>query len=194
MDIYTLARKARVPLKTLRRIEKFGALKVDKESEQISQLLFHMRGNMKFTLPMLLWLIDDPALIDELGYISGTYAKRAEAQLRTLGDVKATGAPIDVTAEIQEASKGNADAALVLAQWLMNVLPDERTVSYHWIAARLLSPLNAFLREQNAPWITLALLNVRRLPEFAGYWKSVSIGARNEIQYFAKKELAGLDL
>jgi hypothetical protein len=185
MNIYEFTKKAGLTLKAARKIEKLGVLKLDKENDRVAELVFHMRGNMTFNLRMLLWFLDDPALIEELGYASERYAKRARAQLESLGDIKATAAPAEVTAEIRQAGKGDDDAALVIAQWLIGVLPAQ-PVPYHWIAARLLAPLNEFMREQNSPMLTLALLGVRKLPEFAGYWRTTK---SKNIEYFSKKEL-----
>lgn len=183
MNIYELAKRTRVPLKTLRKVDKVGALNVEKDFGPISELVFHMSTNQVFTVPMLMHMVDNPELIDDLGYVSATYQRRAQAQFAALGDLSACLAPSAVTAEIRQAAKGDDDAALVIAEWLMSVLPPD-PVSHYWVAVRLLKPLNEFMRGQYMPSIKLALLNVRKLPEFAGYWRSEKIGTRNTIKYF----------
>jgi len=183
MNIYELGKKSGLPLKTLRMLDKLGALKVEADTGPLSAMIFHMKGNMFFTTGMLLQLLDNPALVGELAYVSPRYERRARAQIDELGDVAASHAPKSVTAEIAQAAKGDDDAALVIAQWLMAALPSD-PVPHHWAAIRLLAPLNEFLREQNGRLISLALLNVRKLPEFAPYWRSEKVGTRNQVKYF----------
>lgn len=184
MNIYELSKKSRVPLKSLRKLDELRALKIDAENDKMSKLVFHMAKNQRYTLPMLLWFLDDPGLLEDIGIESRRYQQRATVQLGELGDIAATSAPKHVTAEIREAGKGDDDAALVIANWLRLILPVE-PVGHQWVAARLLAPLDEFLREQSAPMISLALLNVRRLPEFAGFWESEKIAKKNQIRYFS---------
>lgn len=187
MNIHDLSRRTHISLANLRKLERLDVLKLDEETPLAAPLRLHLGRNQRMTVAQMLALIDEPATLDELG----KYEARARAQLATLGDVKATAAPRSVTAEIVEASKGNPEACRALANWLKAILPSE-PVPYHWVAVRLLAPLNEFLRETNAPLINLALLKVRGLPEFAGWWKSVPIAGRNTI-VFQKAKIA-LDL
>ena len=184
MNIHELANASGIGLGKLRKLEKLGALKLDKESEFVEELRFFMARNQRLTVAHMLTLLGEPAAIDELGAISPRMASRAREQMAALGDVKGSAAPSQVTAAIPDAAKGDDDAALIIAQWLIGVLPAD-PVSHAWVAARLLYPLNEYLREANARLVGLALLNVRKLPEFAGYWRSEKIGARNETRYFA---------
>ncbi len=188
MNIYELSNKSGASLADLRKLEKLKVLKIDPEGEAIQKLRFHMARNMQFTLPMLLQMLDEPDLIDELGWQSKRYERRAREQLAALGDIQATSAPREVTAEIPGANYGDEGAALMIAEWLKSVLPVE-PVGYHWVAARLLAPLNQCLREQYTSKLSLALLNVRKLPEFADHWRSEKIGTRKTIRYFRPENL-----
>lgn len=178
MNIHQLGNRTGISLAILRKLDKLKVLKIEAESDAAAEIRFHLMRNQRMTVAQCLTLIADPSLVDELG----KYATRASAMLLELGDVQ--GAPNEVAAEISQAAKGDDDAALVIAQWLMQVLP-AGTVPHAWVAVRLLLPLNEFMRVQYLSLVGLALMNVRRLPEFAGYWRSVKIGGKNEIRYFA---------
>jgi hypothetical protein len=193
MNIFRLSFQSGIPLRKLRLLDKLGALRVDPNPEFIDGLIFHMRGNRNLTVAQLLALIDDPAALDDLGAARPRYASRAREQLAALGDIVPQAAPREVTAAIQGASRGDDDESLIIATWLKSVLPVE-PVSHAWITVRLLFPLNAFMREQTAPLISPALLNMRKLPEFAGYWQSEKIGARSTIKYFRTRGEISLDL
>jgi len=195
MTLHEIQRRTGISLAKLRKLEKlqidFG--KIDPPEENPADAIrFHLMRNQQMTAAQLLALLDAPDMVDDLG----RYKERALAQVASIGDVAADAAPRDVTAAIRDAGKGDDDAALVVAQWLLSILPPY-PVSHHWVAVRLLLPLNEFQRAQAMPMISLALLNVRKLPEFAAAWQSVKRDKKNKIEYFrpeAKKELASLDL
>jgi len=184
MNIHDISRRTHISLENLRKLERLGVLKLDEETPIAAPLRLHLARNQRMTVAQILTLIEEPEIVEELG----KYAERARAQISALGDVKATAAPRSVTAEIVEASKGNPDACRIIADWLKEVLPSE-PVPYHWVAVRLLAPLNEFLREMNAPLINLALLKVRGLPEFAGWWRSVPKSGRNTIIFKRQLDL-----
>lgn len=179
MNIHEAAKRSGASLTILRKLEKLKLIAFDDENEMAHALRFHLARNQQLTTVQILTLIEQPDLLGELG----TYQTRARLQLAVIGDVKATQAPGNVTAEIREAGKGDDDAALVLARWLMATLPVE-PVSHQWVAARLLFPLSEFMRAQTAPMVSLAMLNVRRLPEFAGNWKREKIDGKPQSRYF----------
>jgi hypothetical protein len=195
MNIYQLSMKSGLSLVKLRKLEKLGALRLDGETGLVDGLIFHMRGNKTLTVAQLLALIERPDLLDELDAARPRYASRAREQIAAVSLVDAHKAPREVTAAIVGASRGDDDESLVIAEWLKGILPPD-PVSHAWVAVRLLAPLNAFQREQIAPLISPALLNMRKLPEFAGYWHSGKIGSRSVIQYYRRMSRMGetLDL
>lgn len=196
MNIYQLSLKTGISVTKLRRVEKLGALKTDGETDFLDSLIFHMRGNQVLSASQLLTLIEAPNLIEELETVRPRYASRAREQVQALGDMTHGLAPRDVTAAIVGASRGDDDEGLIIAEWLKTVLPLD-PVSHAWVTIRLLAPLNEFMRGQTAPLISPALLNVRKLPEFSGWWRSEKIGTRNQIRYFrpaGEKSLDTLDL
>lgn len=188
MNIYEISLKARLPVKALQRLEKLKVLTVDPEPDATAAIRFHMRGNARLSVPQLLALVDDPALVDTLG----RFAERARAQIAALGDFKATSAPPEVTAYLIDAGRLDPAAIAVLVEWAKRVLPHE-PVEYSWLAVRLLAPLPLGLREQSLKLAPLALLHMRKAPEFAGHWHMVKQGARDVPRYHAHKQVA-LDL
>lgn len=188
MNIYQISNKSGLSLTALRKLEKLGVLKVGKDAGAIEQLHFYMARNKFFTAPQIMQLLDEPGLIDELGFISKLYQQRAIDQLGALGDVQGSTAPAYVTAALADAAAGDMGAAAMISIWLKTVLPVE-PVYHPWIAARLLLPLNEFLRTQNAPKINLALAYVRKLPEFAAYWHPAKPGSRGTVEYHKSKVL-----
>jgi hypothetical protein len=193
MNIYGLSVKSEIPLAKLRKLERLGALKLDGETGFIDALIFHMRGNSVLSVAQLLALIEAPDLLDELGAVRPRYASRAQDQIHALGDMSQAMAPRDVTAAIPGAARGDDDESLKIADWLKLALP-AAPVSHAWVTVRLLKPLNEFMRGQTAPLISPALLNMRKLPEFAGYWHSEKSGARSVIKYFSPIGRSALDL
>lgn len=185
MNIYQLSVKAGITVGKLRKLEKLGALKLDGETGFLDSLLFHMRGNQTLTVSQLLTLIEDPDLLDDLAAAKPRYASRAREQIAAIGDASQHLAPREVTAAIVGASRGDDDESLIIVDWFKSVLPAS-PVPHAWLTVRLLAPLNEFMRGQTAPLISPALLNVRKLPEFAGYWQSEKIGTRSTIKYFQK--------
>jgi len=196
MNIYQLSLKTGISVTKLRKVEKLGALKTDGDTSFLDSLIFHMRGNQALSVSQLLTLVESRDLLDELEAVKPRYASRAREQVQALGDMTRGLAPRDVTAAIVGASRGDDDEGLIIAEWLKTVLPVD-PVPHAWVTVRLLAPLNEFMRGQTAPFISPALLNVRKLPEFSDWWRSEKIGTRNQIRYFrpaGEKSLDTLDL
>lgn len=183
MNIYQLSVRTGIPVTKLRKLEALKALIADGETAFLDSLIFHMRGNQTLTVAQLLALVESPDLLDELGAVKPRYASRAREQIAGIGDISEHVPPRAVTAAIIGASRGDDDEGLIIAEWLKLVLP-AAPVPHAWVTVRLLAPLNEFMRGQTAPLISPALLNVRKLPEFAGWWHSEKTGTRNQIKYF----------
>lgn len=185
MNIYKLAFRSKIPITKLRKLEKLGVLRVkdDGESQFLDGLIFHMRANQTLSVMHLLGLSEGSTL-DELEAVKPRYAKRAKNQMLALGNTEDSLAPRDVTAAIEGASRHHPEEARVIADWLKGILPAS-PVAHAWVAYRMMKPLNPAAREKAASEISLAMVNVRKLPEFAGYWRSEKIGGRSVIKYFA---------
>lgn len=179
MNIHEMATRTGISLKSLRKLEKLRLLKVDAESDIVSEIRFHFARSGQMTVAHMLALIDNPNVIQEF---SPAYQKRVKTQLEALGDYATSKAPLSVTASLLSAAGRDPDGALVVAEWLKGVLPFE-PVSHYWVSVRLLVGLGAEQRAQYIPLVGLALLHTRALPEFAGYWESKKVGPRNAIFY-----------
>lgn len=182
MNIFDLSQKTRIPMKSLRKLEKLGVLIVDREPDIISEIAFHMRTNWQLSLPMLMHFVDQPELLDDLGYVSARYRQRAETQIEALGDLSQHLAPLKVTSAIDGAARNESEAIAILETWLKDVLPCD-PVSYYWICVRLLKPQNEFLRAAALPLLKLAMMNVRKSDTFKAYWVSKELGSRTTIRY-----------
>lgn len=184
MNIFDIQRKTNISLKNLRKLKKlkidFGHL--DSEPDMYmhaAKIRYILMRKSQLSVDQLLQLIEDPAIYGELK----KYAAVGAAQVAQLGDFKAEAAGSHVTAEIDDAAAGDAQAALALARWLQGILP-MYPVSHHWVAVRLLYPLNKFLREQSASRISLALMHMRKIEDFRPYWNSVENSqGRKSIKY-----------
>ncbi len=179
MNIHDLAARTGISLKTLRRLDNLKVLRIDAENALAAELRFSLSRQSNLSVADLLTLLDNP----EIFYDLRNYEDRAREQVARLGDVTSGAAPKHVTAEIQNAARGDKAAALVIIDWLKGILP-AGPVGYHWIAARLLFPLNDFLRKENSKHVIRALLIVRAQPEFAGWWHVRKIKKVDRAEYF----------
>lgn len=183
MNIYDISTKFKISVGALRRLEKGGLLEFEKPSGSVAKMRFLLIRNQQLPVESLLELLDEPGTLFDLY----KYEERGRAQIRALGDVRGSVAPIEALAAISDAAGGDAHAAQAIADWLIRVLPRE-PVSHHWVAVRLLLPLDPVQREAMFGKISFALMHMRKLESFAGYWVSVENKAgRKEIKYFQKK-------
>jgi hypothetical protein len=193
MNIHDVSTKYKVSITALRKLERGGLLQFDPtpsdEHEDAPQMRFYLARNQQLPIKLLLSLLDDSTAFFDLR----KYEARARGQIAELGDVQASVAPLNVLAAISDAAGGDAGACGILADWLRSILPAE-PVSHYWVAARLLFPLTEFQRDSATKAISFALMHMRRLESFAGYWASVPNGKKKPtIKYFQKK-LDALDL
>jgi len=189
MNVFELSNKTRISVKSLRKLQELKLLKLDPdppsdEHPNAPQMRFILMRQGQLSVPYLLTLITKPDTLYDLR----KYETRARAQISALGDYQATLAPKEVTAVIDRAAGAEPDAALILAQWLGDVLPAE-PVGHHWVAVRLLLPLPEFQREKAMSLVSLALMHMRKLDAFRPYWESVeNKSGRKEIRYFQPKQ------
>lgn len=191
MNIHQMANRTGIALRDLRKLDRLKVLKLDRETPASDAIRFHLSRNPRLTVEHMLALIDEPDILDEL---SPKHAARVKTQMAALDldNSEAPLAPIEVAASVASAARTDAAAAATIAHWLMGVLPSAAPVSHHWVAVRLLAPSAKVIRDQDLSLIGLALVNVRRVPEFAGYWKSETINGKPAILY--QKPKLALDL
>lgn len=192
MNIFEYAEKYEISLKKARRQMKDGVLRLDETIDPKAVEIYDwLSRGQNLTAAHLCTLIDSPGILLDLG----RYAPRAELQIDTLGNVKAEIAPKEVAIYITDAAHGDAEAAKILVEWIKQILP-AKPVSHHYIAVRLLLGLAPNVRQYDVPRMPRALLNCRKLEDFAAWWTVESHGTRNVTIYQrpTKKELASLDL
>ena len=150
-----------------------------------------MHGNELSALEMCA-IIETPSLLTQLG----RYAARALDQIETLDDPMNAQAPRDIALSVMDAANGDEDAIAAFVDWLRRALPgDGSAVGYHWIAVRLMLPLNASVRKHEGEKIRRALARARKHEAFAGWWKYERKSGRNVTVYARpQNSLASLDL
>lgn len=193
MNIYEVARDFKISLSKLRKLDKAGLLRLDKSDPIVDAMRFYLGKGKPLTVPQLVALVESPALIEDLGDKAGT----ALAQVAMLN--APTAAPFEVAAEIDQAARGDLDAIGRIVPWLKSTLiaaesQGHGVVGHHYLAVRLALASPAGLRDYNMARIPRALLNCRRYPGFAGWWRVGAKGSSNVTQYGNFDSAARLDL
>lgn len=192
MNLFEFAEKFRLSLPKVKQMHKAGYLRLDDDLGSEATAIRHLlsRGQ-PLTAAMLCTLVEDPGMALDLG----RYSARAQAQLDDLGNAKAQAAPKEVAAYISDAARGDPQAVAVLVNWLKDVIP-ARPVNHSFIAVRLLLGLAPSVRKFDIPRIPRALLECRKVSDFAGWWLVSQNGTRGKTFYKRpdKKALASFDL
>lgn len=186
MNIHDVATKSGVSVRALRKLEKLKLIAFDPEPDsdehpRAAEARFLLMRNQQMPATLLVEFLENPSALYDLR----KYEARARAQMAELGDVAGQMAPIAVQAVISDAAGADPAAVDTLADWLRSILP-AAPVSHHWIATRLLLPLDPIQRDSMAKKINFAMNYVRRLESFRAYWASVKPprGKVNVIKYF----------
>lgn len=137
-------------------------------------------------------LLEAPSLTLELG----RYAEKAIDLVETVGNALESQAPLDIALSVMDAANGDPEAIAAFVDWLKRALPvDCSPVGYHWIAVRLLLPMQASVRKHESEKIRRALARARKSPDFAGWWKYQRKSGRNVTIYARpQNSLVQLDL
>lgn len=189
MNIFEFADRFNVSLAKVRKMHKAGLLRIDESTrEETASIRLHLARGQSLTAAMLCDLLEDPAIMLDLG----GYASRAEKEIAALGKVREEAAPKIVAAFITDAAKNDEEAVNVLSGWLRTVIP-AKPVGHAYIAVRLLLGLATNIREYDVPRIPRALLNCRQRPEFAAWWRTEKRGKRN-VTIYCRPKLDALDL
>lgn len=173
MDIYDLADKSGVSLRTLKKLEKLGALNLPKPKKPIIQKIKHnlKRGN-PLTAEHLLHLVKNPEdvkLFRAWEYIIQDY-------LEELGDAMQEKMPWHISAESSFAGNRDMEAAEKLAKWFCRFIDsspafaDGASCNHAYLAVRMLADIPDNLLYQSLPVAARAMLNCRKTKTMAGYW------------------------
>lgn len=172
MNIHEISDKSGIAVRSLRKLETMGVLRCDPPNEILDSMIYMLGRGQQLTVMQLVTLVEKPEMLLDLG----KHAARASAQLDALGEVEP--APRHIVAEIDDAASGKEAAAMVLAIWLQQIIPENDTVGHHYLAVRLLLGAPENMRKYIYARIPKALLNVRALDRFAGWSSSVSRGGK----------------
>lgn len=193
MNIYEVAAQFKISVSKLRKLDKAGLLRLDKAHPLTDAMRFYLSKGKPLTVPHLVALVESPALIEELGDKAGA----ALAQVAILN--APTAAPLEIVAEIDQAARGDSDAVGRLIPWIKATIvaaaaQGHPIVNHHYLAVRLALGSPASLREYNTARIPRALLNCRRHPGMAGWWRVVPKGSVTASEYGNFRKERPLDL
>ena len=179
MDIHQISETSGVSIRKLRKLDKMGVLKLDKENEDLSKIRFYISKGQSIPALQLLYLVENPDDIFELGNAAG----EAQSQVDALAIGEDSAAPVDVCSVIDlAAARDRPDEVERLCDWLLGILPAD-PVPYSFIAVRVLLGASLSTRALIAARLPKALLNVRALPRFAAGSKVIKIKGRNATLY-----------
>lgn len=193
MNIYEVAAQFKISVAKLRKLDKAGLLRLDKADPIIDAIRFYLGKGQPLSVAQLVYLVENPAAIEHVG----DKASVAMTQVAMLN--APTAAPFEVAAEIDQAARGDDDAICKIIPWLKTTILTAKSqghgvVGHHYLAVRLALGCPAGLREYNMARIPRALLNCRRHPGFAGWWRVGAKGSSNVTQYGNFDSAARLDL
>lgn len=174
-----ISRKSGVGVHSLRKLVKAGFLRAEAESDISTAIRSILAKQRPLSVAHLVELMTDESIYEDLG----RYAEAASYQVTQLGEVKATAAPREICAVIDDAANNRPEAVETLAQWIFRALP-ANPCSHAWLACRLVwnSPEN--LRSEDIKRVPLALINARKL--LTGCWAIRDDGKRKSTVYFRK--------
>jgi hypothetical protein len=188
MNIFEVCERFNLSLLKARKMDKAGVLRLDENTPEIITEIRHwLSRGQPLTAAHLTELIDNPGSLLDLG----KYSDRAEILIATLGPVKREAAPLKVAAYITDAAKNDPDAVQIIVDWIKSILPAS-PVSHNYIAVRLLLGLDPLDRPADIPRVPRVLLNCRKHPDFAGYWRTEQNKSRSVTIY--QKPKKGFDL
>lgn len=174
MDIHEIHTASGVGVRTLRKLEKMGVLRVTKASghAELSKIQAALRRGNPLTAYQLMTLYRTPGMISDVG--DAKAQMRAETLVEALGDIKREACPFVISANIPGAAAKEPDALAELASWIarhIDAHADDygRGKPYAYLAARLLYEIPENLIGQNYPVLPQALLQIRKHKLMIGY-------------------------
>lgn len=172
MNIHKIAEKSRVPLKHLRRLEKLGVLKVDKNTDEMPDKirLAIQRGNA-LSAEQCLYLLKRDDWQDEFP----EFVERAENQIDCLGDPSKSAAPWGAVAMyVADVSAKNTKATETVALWLVHCINTMQSAQcdHTYLAVRLLWNVPEIVVPMMAKALHHCMWNCRKSEILSGYWRS----------------------
>lgn len=193
--IYELAKASGLSLRTLRKLEKLGALNASKSSDPITDAAReNLKKGNKLTALQQLHLLRNPSARDTLQQ----WDLEIDAILKRLGDAIGEAIPWNISNAIELAARREPAAIEKISEAILNLIQFSdafdkgRTQDHAFIAVRLLADVPAHSLESLAKRVQACLWQCRR-SALVDAWR---LNDRGQTEYFrpVKKALAILDL
>lgn len=167
MNVHEIAEKYNLPIRKLKKLEADGLLVTTAGDSRPIKMRAYLSSNRPLSVVQLIDLKRDSsgALLARLG----GYRIRAEELLAEVGDIASGAHPGGTaTSRLYGAAILERPALDALAEWLRETIPPQGC-SYHYIATRLLWNVPADQLPRAYKFLPRALINLRALPELAGW-------------------------
>jgi hypothetical protein len=178
MNIHEISDKFGVSVGKLRKMNKAGVLICDESADPLlDECRYYLRRGQPLTVKHLLALIETPGKLDGIG----KGREQAAAQIAALGVLEP--APANVSAELSGAIMNEPDSVQTIMRWMMAAIPAHKEVTHYYLGVRLLLGLPEAQRAFEIPRLGRTIMNIRKRPEFAGWFRVVKQGSRNVTLY-----------
>lgn len=195
-DIHKIAEITGLSVRTLKRLDKHGFLKVTKSADPIADAIrLNLKKGNRLTALQQYHLLKNPKLRDTLDQ----WDYEIDEVLRALGDALDNGAPWLISSAIDLASRKDKPAIEKIALWLVGMIQsdagfdDGATHDHAYLAVRLIANVPEHQLETLAGKITACMWQCRNHEAMREFWRVDDDG---RTLYFrpTKKALANLDL
>lgn len=173
MDVYELSDKSGVSIRTLRKIEKFGVLNLQKSKNPvIDKIKKNLKHGNRLTAEQQFHLVKNP----KDAKLLLRWEDEVQDCLNGLGDVMREKMPWEISANAAFAASKDMAAADRLAKWFCNFIDrnpafaDGRSHDHAYMVVRMLADIPDNLLHLTAPVVAQAMWNTRRTKRMAGYW------------------------
>lgn len=173
MDIYDISNKSGVSIRTLKKLEKFGVLNVQKSQNPTIQ---RIKGNLKrgnpLTAEQQFHLVKNPKDLKLLL----NWEFQIQAELDELGNVMQEKMPWEISVNAAFAGKRDMGAADLLAKWFCDFIDrnpafsDGANRNHTYMAVRMLADIPDKYLHHTLPLIAQVMWNCRRTKRMVGYW------------------------
>lgn len=169
-DIYTIHNRSKVSLRTLRKLEGMGYLKVDKQANpDLARVQANLRKGNPLTVEQLVLLQRNPDWLRQLG----EYEDYARDRIDELGDTLEEAMPWKISSRLLDAAAKDAEAIEMCARWLCQHIDTSPAYAhpgrpYAYVAVRMLADVPDNLLRVNIPIINGAITQIRKHPAMLG--------------------------
>lgn len=184
MNIFEIAEKFDVSLRTLRRLEKGGVLRCKPRDPILDALQYSLAKGNALSVAQLAALIDNPDWLLDLG----RYAGAAEIQLEGVGKPREEAAPRSVTLHLEDAARGDPAAAAKIGTWIVGMLP-EHPVNYAYVGSRLFYGVPETQRKSAIGRIGKAVTAAKRHAPLIDCWRMIGRANNQRTEFFKPKPL-----